>query len=323
MIVVLLATTVVSLGAQEIEVDKHEERKDKRLFKRDIRKEKREEKRSLEGEIQISGAFALYPMVSKWAAEFTKIYPKVKIDISAGGSGKGITDALSEMVDIGMISRELTQGELELGAVVVPVVRDAVVLVANAKNPDIIDLMTKGVSIREARTLWSGSGKMTWGQLLGTESTKAVHLYTRADASGASETIAHLVGTYAEKLAGTAVYSDPGVASVVQRDKLALGYTSLAYAYNLRTGKFHRDIFVVPLDLNDDGVISLEESFYMDIAKFRKAVIEGKYPTPPARFLYFVISKNNKSPEVEAFVDFILTRGQQYAPQSGYIPLDN
>jgi len=47
-------------------------------------------------------------MASKWAEEYTKLYPNIKIDISAGGAGKGITDVLSGMVDIAMVSDEYT-----------------------------------------------------------------------------------------------------------------------------------------------------------------------------------------------------------------------
>jgi phosphate transport system substrate-binding protein len=46
----------------------------------------------MEGTIMISGAFALYPMMQRWAEEFTKAYPKVNFDVSAGGAGKGMTD---------------------------------------------------------------------------------------------------------------------------------------------------------------------------------------------------------------------------------------
>ena len=46
------------------------------------------------GQISISGAFALYPMVIRWADEYKKINPGVRFDISAGGAGKGISDAL-------------------------------------------------------------------------------------------------------------------------------------------------------------------------------------------------------------------------------------
>ena len=61
-----------------------------------------------QGTITISGAFALYPMMQRWAEEFHTIHPGVEFDISAGGAGKGMTDALSGAVDIGMISRDIT-----------------------------------------------------------------------------------------------------------------------------------------------------------------------------------------------------------------------
>ena len=67
----------------------------------------------LEGQISISGAFALYPMAVKWAEEFKKLHPKVNIDISAGGAGKGITDVLANMIDIGMVSREVYAEEIK------------------------------------------------------------------------------------------------------------------------------------------------------------------------------------------------------------------
>src|SRR5450755_3872712 len=70
----------------------------------------------LEGTISISGAFALYPITVKWAGEFRKLHPNVKFNISAGGAGKGITDALSGLVDIGLASRDIDPSEVKKGA---------------------------------------------------------------------------------------------------------------------------------------------------------------------------------------------------------------
>ena len=61
----------------------------------------------LKGTLSISGAFALYPLMTRWAEEFQKVHPDVQFDISAGGAGKGMTDAVSGAVDIGMVSREV------------------------------------------------------------------------------------------------------------------------------------------------------------------------------------------------------------------------
>lgn len=53
--------------------------------------------------IRISGAWALYPMMVKWGEEYKKIRSDMRIDISAGGAGKGVMDALSQLTDIGMV----------------------------------------------------------------------------------------------------------------------------------------------------------------------------------------------------------------------------
>ena len=74
------------------------------------------EDNNLQGNISISGAFALYPITVRWAEEFQKIHSGVKIDISAGGAGKGMADALSQMVDLGMFSRQVSDQEKEKGA---------------------------------------------------------------------------------------------------------------------------------------------------------------------------------------------------------------
>ena len=46
---------------------------------------------TLKGKITLSGAFALYPLAVKWAEEFQKLHPKVTVNVSAGGAGKGRT----------------------------------------------------------------------------------------------------------------------------------------------------------------------------------------------------------------------------------------
>lgn len=68
----------------------------------------------LEGKISLSGAFALYPLVVKWGEEFKKLHPKVQFDIQGGGAGKGMTDVLSNTVELGMVSREITADEAKM-----------------------------------------------------------------------------------------------------------------------------------------------------------------------------------------------------------------
>ena len=99
---------------------------------------------TLSGTITISGAFALYPMMTVWADEFTKLHPEVQFDVQGGGAGKGMTDTLAGAVDIGMISRTIKPAEEAQGAFWVAVARDAVFPLVSAKNPVLADIIAKG-----------------------------------------------------------------------------------------------------------------------------------------------------------------------------------
>ena len=70
-----------------------------------------------------------------WTGDFAEKHPEARIDISAGGAGKGMTDVLNDMVDFAMLSRELHNEEREKGAVAFAVGRDAVIPVLNMENP--------------------------------------------------------------------------------------------------------------------------------------------------------------------------------------------
>ena len=280
------------------------------------------QKKELTGQISLSGAFALYPLAVKWAEEFKKLHPEVKIDVSGGGAGKGITDALSAVVDLGMVSREIKPEEVAKGAWFVAVAKDAVVPTINAKNPKIKELLAKGLTQDAAEKIFITQEYKTWGQVLGIQSNIPLHLYVRSDACGAGETWAKYLGNKKqEDLKGTAVFGDPGVASAVQKDPVGLGYNNIAYAYDLKTKRPNPGILVLPIDVNNNGKIDGDENFYATSTQLIKAIAQGKYPSPPARDLYLVSKGKPTNPVVVAFLKFILTEGQQYNVPNGYISL--
>lgn len=276
----------------------------------------------ISGQISISGAFALYPMTVKWAEEFRKIYPEVRIDISAGGAGKGIADALSGMVDIGMVSREIYTEEIKKGAFPVAVTKDAVVAVVSEGNPMLIELLSKGLRKDAGNNIWI-TGKFTsWSQAFNVKSSSPIHIYTRSDACGAAEMWAKFFGKKQEDLLGVGVFGDPGLAQAVKRDPLGIGFNNIGYAYDANTKKQVKGLRVIPIDLNNNGIIDEDENFYNSMNDLIAAISSGKYPSPPARELYFVCKgspKNNKI--VSEFIRWILSDGQKYVHEAGYIAL--
>jgi phosphate transport system substrate-binding protein len=276
---------------------------------------------TLVGSIQLSGAFALYPLAVRWAEVFQQQHPNVQIDISGGGAGKGITDALAGMVDIGMVSREVYPEELEKGAFPVAVTVDAVVPTIHAKNPEIEAIRKRGITREQAEKLWNQE-YATWGEVLGTASKAPVHVYTRSDACGAAETFAAWLGRRQENLKGTAVYGDPGVAAAVQKDRVGIGFNNIAYVYDQHSKQPFQDMAVIPIDLNGDGQITPEEDFYSCSDSIIAGIKDGRYPSPPSRPLYMVTKGRPEKAAVREFLLFILKEGQQYAGETGYIDLN-
>lgn len=275
----------------------------------------------LQGKITLSGAWALYPLAVKWAEEFKKLHPNVKIDVSAGGAGKGMTDAVSGLVDIGMVSREVYAEEVKKGAYAFAVAKDAVVAVVNEKNPAINDILAKGLKKDAASNIWISGKYKSWSQAVATSSKAQIHVYTRSDACGAAETWAKYFTKKQEDLLGSGVFGDPGLALAVKKDLLGIGYNNIGYVYDQTTRKQIAGIRVVPLDINNNGKIDADENFYGTLDELVKAIATGKYPSPPARDLYFVTKGKPSNPAAAEFIRWALTDGQKFVQESGYINL--
>jgi phosphate transport system substrate-binding protein len=276
----------------------------------------------LQGTLSISGAFALYPMTVKWAEEFKKINPDVRIDISAGGAGKGMADALSGMIDLGMFSRGVTQAELDKGAWFIAVAKDAVLPTMNPSNPYADQLLKVGLTKQAFSDIYITQTTKQWNQCQGlTGSNAKINVYTRSDACGAAEMWGLFLGKNQESLNGIGVFGDPGIADAVKNDVNGIGFNNVIYAYDISSRKVYPGISIIPIDMNANGVIDPEEDFYHSLDEIMNAIATGAYPSPPARDLYLIAKGQPTNPLSIAFITWILTEGQQYVGSAGYVQL--
>ena len=280
-------------------------------------------KDGLQGELSLSGAFALYPLAVQWAAEFQASNPGVRVDISAGGAGKGMTDVLAGVVDMGMVSREVYPPETEKGAVGFAVAKDAVVPVINAANPRAAQLLKRGLTRETARRIWLTGEAKTWGDVLGTDDKTPLHAYTRSDACGAAETWAAWLGAKQEDLGGTAVFGDPGVAAAVQKDVCGIGLNNIGYAYDNDSHLPNEGLLILPIDSDGSGAITPDEDFYGTKDALIEAIAADRYPSPPARDLYLVTGGVPTNPVAAAFLEYVLTEGQRLNVPAGYIGMSD
>ncbi len=275
----------------------------------------------LSGTITVSGAFALYPMMTVWADEFTKLHPDVQFDVQGGGAGKGMTDTLAGAVDIGMISRKIKPEEEAQGAFWVAVAKDAVFPIVSKDNPALADLNAKGISQDTFKKIFITGEIKTWGEVVGKPEVKdEIHVYTRSDACGAGDQWALFSGGKVQAdIQGIGVNGEPALVDTVVKDPLGIGYSNLNSVFDMTNGKLVDGAVVPPIDINGNGQADANE-YYQTKDEAVKVIADGTYPSPPARFENLA-TKGKPTGLALAFIQWILTDGQDMLDQAGYVKL--
>ncbi len=275
--------------------------------------------KDIKNHITLSGAWAIYPTAVAWAEAFQKKYPGVKIDISAGGAGKGASDAIAGLADIGMVSREPDPAEIHKGVFPIYILDDAVFPVINEKNPAIKHILKKGIKKQALIDLYIKKKIKRWDQLIDSNLNKAIHVYTRSDSCGAAASWANFLDRKKqEDLRGVGIYGDPGILEAVRRDPLGIGYSNFSFIFT-REGTVIKGIKLLPIDSNENGFVDSDE-IYNSRKEALKAVYAGRYPA--IRKNYFFV-KGKPEGLAKEFIKFALSdEGTKIAEKVGLgIPL--
>ncbi len=188
-------------------------------------------------------------------------------------------------------------------------------------NPVKDQILAKGISQEIFTKIFITGEIKTWGEVIGDPSvTDQINVYTRSDSSGAAEQWAKFAGGKAQdELKGIGINGEPAMVDTVLKDPLGIGYGNLNSIFDLSNGNIVAGIAIPPIDINTNGQADAEEIYKIKEDAF-KAVANGTYPSPPARFENLA-TKGKPTGLSLAFIEWILTDGQQYLEQAGYVPL--
>jgi phosphate transport system substrate-binding protein len=131
----------------------------------------------------------------------------------------------------------------------------------------------------------------------------------------------YLMGKKQEDLIGLGVNGDPGIADAIRKTENGIGYNNLNFVFDMTTRKVYPGLAIVPIDQDGNGKIDPVENVYGTLDQMMKAIQEGAYPSPPARDLYLVSAGQPKDKIVRAFLQWILTDGQKFLAEAGYVSL--
>lgn len=277
--------------------------------------------------VRISGGVGPLPMVEVWADIYEE-QSEASFDISGGGTGVGVSDLFNEQVDIAMMGRDPYKEERDRGLVAVPMLIDTVVGTVNENNPVIDEIQSQGLTREQMEAIFTKE-ITNWGELFDTDVDEEIAVYGRSDASAAykqwGDFLAGEGDAYTqdelESMSDGNYNGDQPVAQAIGQNENAISLNNVNYVYSLENGELDGDIRPIPLDQDGEG-LSDEEDFYETRSELLAAVEQGNYPAPPAREMWLA-SLNEFSGVAAEFVEWVLTDGQQYVSDNGYVPLDD
>ncbi len=245
------------------------------------------EPKNLSGSITIAGSTSVQPLAEELAMMFMEEYRGVRINVSGGGSGAGVESAGNGVANIGMASREIKQSELDQYKELKPIVicKDGISVVVNPKNK------VNELTLEQIQGIFSGE-ITNWSQVGGEDGS--IIIVNREEGSGTRGAFEELVLGDKDFVTKAIIQNSTGaIRTAVASDVNAIGYVSM--------GAMSNDVKAVVVD----GADATAEN-----------VLNGSYKL--ARPFNFLTS--GEADEVtQAFIDWVLSDGQEFVKQEGFI----
>jgi phosphate transport system substrate-binding protein len=256
--------------------------------------------------INITGTRFFYPLVEKWAEEFKKENPGVDIVVKFGLQNS----------DISMTGTPVDKENPEKGKYTV-VSRFAIVPIINEKNPAWNELQKRGLSKNDFQKIYFRGDEQQNTFALNSGVNVPIRVYTRG--ACASATFSKHFGKQINDLTNldTKIADDKVLLQDVLNDSLGVAYNNLGFVYDLQTRKQKLGLRVVPVDLNANGKIDPDEDFYDSLDQLINKLENAYVDLPPVGKMVFVYKEDR--PEVKAFVNWVLNKGQQYNHALGFL----
>ena len=102
------------------------------------------------GKIVVGGSSSVTPVMEKLKEAYTAINANAVIEVQQSDSTTGMNDAIEEICDIGMASRELKDSELEAGLKNTVIALDGIAVIVNNDNP------LEGVTSKQVMKIYTG-----------------------------------------------------------------------------------------------------------------------------------------------------------------------
>lgn len=268
------------------------------------------------GALTIVGSDTISALVLRWSDTFRQQHPDVRVQIQAPGSASAPIALLEGAADIGMMSRPMSEDEVQTfqrrfgyAPTRVAVAHDAIVVFVNPDNP------LKAITRRQLDAIYSstlrcgGAAAVTRWDALGAAGEPAAHILAtgRNSASGTSEFFREFALCGGDYRPDVVVWPGHGATvAAVAGNREAIGYAGIGYVNGLV-----KALAYAPED-NAAAVVPVMEN-----------VMNGDYAL--SRLLYLYVNQppdRAPAPLPAAFLSYVLSEdAQALIAEEGFLPL--
>lgn len=256
---------------------------------------------SKEAVITIKGSDTMVQLCQRWAEKYMKDHTKVRIQVTGGGSGTGISALINGTTDICASSRPIKDAEKtklkdKYGSTGIEIrtAKDGLSIFLNNDNP------VKELSFKQIKGIYAGT--ITNWKEVGGKDAKII-LYGRENSSGTYSFLKDNVldgGDFSasmQALPGTAA-----VVNAVQRDPNGVGFGGAGYAKGVKESAVRASAEVA-------AYLPTEEN-----------INNGVYPI--TRYLYFYLRQAPEG-DMKEFIKWVVgSEGQEVVKNEGFFPID-
>jgi len=258
-------------------------------------------------------------ITSKWASEYGKQHPGLKINVMVV-SETNLVNNLKSGGGLGFISNETPHSANQDQLWKVIIGRNVIVPVLSSKNPYLDEISRQGISPAGLSKSLENPAAQQWETLLRDGQNMPIHFYILNDESVKSG-LANYLNVPSNKMMGVSVTNEKELIKALENDPYAIGFCRLIDIIDHQNQTITGNIKLLPLDKNGNGKMDYMEKIYADLQDFSRGVWIGKYPKELSSAIFSVSAEQPTHADESAFLTWVLTDGQQFLTSRGYSDL--
>jgi phosphate transport system substrate-binding protein len=259
--------------------------------------------------IKITGTKFPFAIMQQWIDAYRTTHPDVEFELS-----KSIP---LDSADLILAAHAFRPGELEEDVTIIAVNRYVQLPIVNSNRVDLKRLQQKGFTQRDLKNIFFADKENktdVWNN--------PFTIYKRNKEVCASRSFAENVTGAQQEIYGVGVTGDDrSLSAAVRNDLTGISYNNLGFIYNIQTRKVADSITVIPIDINENGVIDHNEKKYTTLDDILDFIYQPKSPKIPQENVNVVFNKNIPDKAAIDFLKWIITEGQQYNRAYGFLDL--